>query len=370
VRSRLWPRWSGLGRHDRPAEPDPSLDNSKRNHIAADAAGPTMQLSRFEGSLMPQCARVFSCVSGWPGSPTAGGAGAGVAAGVHRSPPRGWAPCRPVVSCPPRWEIGCAARSPPIPGPPPRPGRGCCCTGTFIPDTCSPTAATRPTSVLTRGCRRGRLLPGAVVDAGPRLGNTGAGATGSENTSTPSPRDCPTSSSEPRAERRRAYRHRGGGRGPAGLLRRHHGTDVRAAPPHRDLVPRPRRRPVSAGRQRGELFAGDHAPVTARESGSDTTMPEAQIASNQGNADPGSIRRATGPPVVTEVPNDSPALERVEAELIAREPIFHRPELGTSREDHLSQTAEDYWEVAASGRVYDRRACSPRGAQSPATRTG
>lgn len=84
-------------------------------------------------------------------------------------------------------------------------------------------------------------------------------------------------------------------------------------------------------------------------------MPEAQIASNQGNADPGSIRRATGPPVVTEVPNDSPALERVEAELIAREPIFHRPELGTSREDHLSQTAEDYWEVAASGRVYDRQ---------------
>jgi hypothetical protein len=52
--------------------------------------------------------------------------------------------------------------------------------------------------------------------------------------------------------------------------------------------------------------------------------------------------------------DDPTALERVRAELVAREPIFHRPELGTSREDYLAQTAEDYWEVGASGRIYER----------------
>ena len=44
----------------------------------------------------------------------------------------------------------------------------------------------------------------------------------------------------------------------------------------------------------------------------------------------------------------------VQAELLAREPIFHRPGLGTSRADYAAQTAEDFWEVGASGRVYER----------------
>ena len=47
-------------------------------------------------------------------------------------------------------------------------------------------------------------------------------------------------------------------------------------------------------------------------------------------------------------------LRAVEAELLAREPIFHKPELGTTRADYAAQTADDYWEVGASGRVYDR----------------
>ena len=38
-------------------------------------------------------------------------------------------------------------------------------------------------------------------------------------------------------------------------------------------------------------------------------------------------------------------------ELIKREPIFHRPELGT---DFDSMITEDFWEVGASGRVYTR----------------
>ena len=47
--------------------------------------------------------------------------------------------------------------------------------------------------------------------------------------------------------------------------------------------------------------------------------------------------------------------KEVEAALIAREPIFHRLELGTSREDYAAQITDDYWEVGASGRVYRDR---------------
>jgi hypothetical protein len=47
-------------------------------------------------------------------------------------------------------------------------------------------------------------------------------------------------------------------------------------------------------------------------------------------------------------------LKGVEDELLAREPIFHKPEFATRRADYAAQTAEDYWEVGASGRIYDR----------------
>lgn len=42
------------------------------------------------------------------------------------------------------------------------------------------------------------------------------------------------------------------------------------------------------------------------------------------------------------------------AELRRREPIFHRRELVSSREDFERETAEDYWEVGASGQRYSR----------------
>jgi hypothetical protein len=45
-----------------------------------------------------------------------------------------------------------------------------------------------------------------------------------------------------------------------------------------------------------------------------------------------------------------------EAELLAREPLFHVAELGTTRDDSLAQTAEDFLEVEASGSVYARDA--------------
>ena len=53
-------------------------------------------------------------------------------------------------------------------------------------------------------------------------------------------------------------------------------------------------------------------------------------------------------------PTTAPNLLDVLAELSAREPIFHRPEFGTSRADFERMTAEDFWETGASGRRYSR----------------
>ena len=47
-------------------------------------------------------------------------------------------------------------------------------------------------------------------------------------------------------------------------------------------------------------------------------------------------------------------LAHVTAELLAREPIFHKPEFGTTRDDYAAQTDDQFWEVGASDRVYDR----------------
>jgi hypothetical protein len=41
-------------------------------------------------------------------------------------------------------------------------------------------------------------------------------------------------------------------------------------------------------------------------------------------------------------------------ELMAREPIFHRPEFGTTRDDFAAMVVDDFWEVGASGRRYSR----------------
>ena len=49
-----------------------------------------------------------------------------------------------------------------------------------------------------------------------------------------------------------------------------------------------------------------------------------------------------------------PALLPVLDELRRREPIFHHPEFGSTRADHLAMTAEDFWEVGASGNRYSR----------------
>jgi hypothetical protein len=41
-------------------------------------------------------------------------------------------------------------------------------------------------------------------------------------------------------------------------------------------------------------------------------------------------------------------------ELRRREPIFHRPEFGTTRADFERMTAPDFWEIGASGQRYSR----------------
>ena len=49
-----------------------------------------------------------------------------------------------------------------------------------------------------------------------------------------------------------------------------------------------------------------------------------------------------------------PALQPVLEELVNREPIFHRPELGVARADFEKMIADDFWEIGASGRRYGR----------------
>ena len=49
-----------------------------------------------------------------------------------------------------------------------------------------------------------------------------------------------------------------------------------------------------------------------------------------------------------------PALLGILEELKAREPIFHRAELGTTRADFESMMHSGFWEIGASGRRYSR----------------
>jgi hypothetical protein len=51
----------------------------------------------------------------------------------------------------------------------------------------------------------------------------------------------------------------------------------------------------------------------------------------------------------------APELQAILAELRRREPIFHRPEFGTSRADFENMTEKDFWETGASGRRYSRQ---------------
>ena len=49
-----------------------------------------------------------------------------------------------------------------------------------------------------------------------------------------------------------------------------------------------------------------------------------------------------------------PALLDVLQQVVAWEPIFHRPEFGTRRSDFERMVTPEFWEVGASGRRYSR----------------
>jgi hypothetical protein len=51
----------------------------------------------------------------------------------------------------------------------------------------------------------------------------------------------------------------------------------------------------------------------------------------------------------------SPRLAEILSELKKREPVFHRPEFGTTRRDFENLTDADFREVGASGRRYSRQ---------------
>ena len=73
----------------------------------------------------------------------------------------------------------------------------------------------------------------------------------------------------------------------------------------------------------------------------------------------------TSKPDSPSVAASTPVLE----ELLAREPLFHRRELVSSRGDFDRETAQDFWEVGASGRRYCREdvwaALAPRYSTGP-----
>ena len=54
------------------------------------------------------------------------------------------------------------------------------------------------------------------------------------------------------------------------------------------------------------------------------------------------------------LPDTAHELLDILAELSSREPIFHRPELGTRRSDFEEMVVADFWEVGASGQRYSR----------------
>ena len=51
---------------------------------------------------------------------------------------------------------------------------------------------------------------------------------------------------------------------------------------------------------------------------------------------------------------DTPSIEQARRELAVREPIFHRPEFGTTRADFEAMMDDGFFDVGASGRKYSR----------------
>lgn len=98
-------------------------------------------------------------------------------------------------------------------------------------------------------------------------------------------------------------------------------------------------------------------------------MLETKVSYRQPSTDAAALNllpfEAVGKMIVVEHPTSepdrrtAPHLQDVLVELERREPIFHRPELGTTREDFERSTAPDFWETGASRRRYSRESSGP-----------
>jgi len=80
-------------------------------------------------------------------------------------------------------------------------------------------------------------------------------------------------------------------------------------------------------------------------------MKKYRVKVIDGPLPPGIWQEANMEPQLATSPEHNEALR----ELMAREPIFHRPEFGTTRKDFDNLMASEFWEITASGRRVSRQ---------------
>jgi hypothetical protein len=80
-------------------------------------------------------------------------------------------------------------------------------------------------------------------------------------------------------------------------------------------------------------------------------MKTQRVTVVDGPLPPGIWQRANMEPNLVTAPEHMAVLH----ELMQREPLFHRPEFGTTRKDFERMTAPTFWEVGASGRRFSRQ---------------
>ena len=79
-------------------------------------------------------------------------------------------------------------------------------------------------------------------------------------------------------------------------------------------------------------------------------MKTQRVTVVDGPLPPGIWQRADLVPHLVTAPEHAAVLH----ELMQREPLFHRPEFGTTRKDFEKMTTAAFWEVSASGRRFSR----------------
>ena len=80
-------------------------------------------------------------------------------------------------------------------------------------------------------------------------------------------------------------------------------------------------------------------------------MKTQRVTVIDGPLPPGIWQRSDMEPNLVTAPEHMAVLH----ELMQREPLFHRPEFGTTRKDFESMTAPTFWEIGASGRRFSRQ---------------